>query len=151
MPRAVVLEVCMGVQVIEQIVIPGADILVSVPCYKDAPMVARCLASLQEPGGQLLLVDNGAESDVKGVLADKGVLIQNPVNQYVNPAWNQAMEWFLDRPGTYDLLVLANSDLLLDAGWADKLRAHRRAHRQEQLLFGDVGSQQSSQGAFFAM
>jgi hypothetical protein len=61
------------------------------------------------------------------------------------------MEWFLARPGRYDLLVIANSDLVLDAGWADKLRAHRAVSRQEQIVFGKVDPQHSSRGAFFAM
>lgn len=135
----------------EQVIVPEADILVGVPCYKDGLMVARCLLSLQEPRVQLIIVDNGSSLDVKTAIARKGIVIQNAVNRYVNPAWNQMMAWFLACPGRYDLLVLANSDLVLDAGWSDKLRARRAASEGEQILFGKVGSQQSSRGAFFAM
>lgn len=135
----------------EQVVVPEADILVGVPCYKDGPMVERCLVSLQEPRVQLLIVDNGSAADVKTAIAGRGAVIQNAVNRYVNPAWNQMMEWFLARLERYDLLVIANSDLVLDAGWASKLRAYRAAHRQEQIIFGTVGPQHSSRGAFFAL
>jgi len=114
-------------------------------------MVDRCLRSLQEPRVQILIVDNGASPDVKRSIVDKGILIRNDVNRYVNPAWNQMMEWFLARSDRYDLLVLANSDLVLDPGWAKKLRAHRAAHRQEQIIFGKVGPELTSMGAFFAM
>ena len=134
----------------EHVVAADADILVGVPCYKDGLMVDRCLRSLLEPRIQLLIVDNGSTPDVKQVLVDKGVVIRNEVNRYVNPAWNQMMEWFL-RLDRYDLLVLANSDLVMTAGWASKLRAHRTANRQDQIIFGKVDSGQSSMGAFFAM
>ena len=135
----------------EQLVVPDADILVGVPCYKDGAMVARCLASLREPGVQLLIVDNGSGPDVKSAIDGQGIVIRNEVNRYVNPAWNQMMEWFLARPGRYDLLVIANSDLVLDPGWAGKLRAHRAADKREQIIFGRVGPEHSSMGAFFAM
>lgn len=135
----------------EQVTVPEADILVGVPCYKEGLMVERCLLSLQEPRVQLLIVDNGSEPDVKTAIAGKGAVIRNAVNRYVNPAWNQMMEWFLARPGCYDLLVIANSDLILDAGWADKLRTYRAECRQEQIIFGKVDPRHSSRGAFFAM
>lgn len=134
-----------------QVLVAGADILVGVPCYKDGPMVDRCLSSLREPGVQLLVVDNGSGPDVKEAVAGKGIVIRNEVNRYVNPAWNQVMEFFLEREGEYDLLVLANSDLVLDVGWADKLRAHRAADRREQVTFGKVEPEQLSLGAFFAV
>lgn len=137
--------------VVEEVLVAEADILVGVPCYKDGLMVERCLSSLQAPGVQLLIVDNGSALDVKTAIAGKGVVIQNAVNRYVNPAWNQMMAWFLARPGRYDLLIIANSDLVLDAGWAARLRAYRAVNRQEQIIFGKVGPQHSSMGAFFAM
>jgi len=114
-------------------------------------MVERCLVSLREPGVQLIIVDNGSALEVKTAVAGKGIVIQNDVNRYVNPAWNQLMEWFLGRPGRYDLLVIANSDLVLDPGWAAKLRARRAGAQGEQIIFGKVGPQQISGGAFFAM
>lgn len=135
----------------EELVVADADILVGVPCYKDGPMVDRCLRSLQEPTTQLLIVDNGAGSDVKQAIVGRGIVVRNDVNLYVNPAWNQIMRFFLDRPDQYDLLVIANSDLVLDAAWAEKLRAHRAADRREQIVFGKVSPQHSSMGAFFAM
>lgn len=133
-----------------QVVEADADILVGVPCYKDGAMVDRCLQSLREPKVQLLAVDNGSASDVKKAIEGKGLVIRNNVNRYVNPAWNQMMQFFLKNPGKYDLLVIANSDLVMTPGWSAKLRAHRAAHPQEQIIFGTIGGQRSM-GAFFAM
>ena len=139
-------------QVEAQVVVADADILVGVPCYKDGPMVDRCLRSLQESRVQLLIVDNGAASDVKHAITGKGIVIRNDVNRYVNPAWNQMMRFFLDQPNRYDFLIIANSDLVLDAGWAEKLRAHRQVHKQEQFVFGiDAPRRRTSLGSFFAM
>lgn len=134
----------------EQSVEADADLLVGIPCYKDGPMVDRCLSSLREPGVQLLIVDNGSEADVKQAIDGRGIVIRNVVNRYVNPAWNQMMRYFLKGARQYDLLVLANSDLVLDPGWAVKLRAHRKRDKQEQLIFGKIGVERSM-GAFFAM
>lgn len=134
----------------DQVIISGADILVGVPCYKDGPMVERCLRSLDEPGVQLLVVDNGSDPDVQQVISGRGTVIRNGTNRYVNPAWNQMMEVFLQ--SDHDLLVLANSDLVLDPGWAAKLRAHRRIYRHDQTIFGiDAPRRRKSAGTFFAM
>lgn len=136
----------------EQIVVSGADILVGVPCYKDGPMVDRCLRSLMEPKVQLLIVDNGSPPDVKQAIEGCGIIIRNDVNRYVNPAWNQIMRFFLARPGRYDLLVIANSDLVLDPGWAADLRAYRQANHHDQIIYGiDAPRQRRSAGTFFAM
>ena len=142
----------MSVRVDEQRVVAGADILVGVPCYKDGSMVDQCLRSLEETGVQLLVVDNGSAPDVRRAISGRGIVLLNNANRYVNPAWNQLMQWFLGRPARYDLLVLANSDLRLVPGWSAKLRAHRQIHRHEQLIFGiDAQRRRKSAGTFFAM
>lgn len=132
-----------------QHVSPDADILVGVPCYRDGAMVSRCLDSLPAPGVQILIVDNGADPDVKSILDGRGIVIRNEVNRYVNPAWNQMMQWFINTEH-FELLVLANSDLVMTAGWADTLRDHRATRPHDQLVFGKIG-QSPSMGAFFAM
>jgi GT2 family glycosyltransferase len=139
-----------GMIIDEDLVERDADILVGVPCYKDGAMVDRCLRSLRDPAAQLLIVDNGSGPDVKAAIAGQGIVIRNEQNRYVNPAWNQVMEFFLARLDRYDLLVLANSDLVLDADWATKLRRHRAADPRDQLMFGKAADD-SSMGAFFAM
>jgi len=138
------------VKIDPQAISPDADILVGVPCYRDGAMVARCLDSLPARDVQLLIVDNGSDPDVKPVLEGRGVVLRNEVNQYVNPAWNQMMQWFLENR-RFDLLVLANSDLVLEAGWAEALRDFR-VLSQTQLIYGTIEhGQQPSMGAFFAM
>jgi glycosyltransferase involved in cell wall biosynthesis len=136
----------------EQLVIGDANILVGIPCYKDGLMVGHCLRSLIEPKVQLLIVDNGAPIDVKQAIEGRGIVIRNDVNRYVNPAWNQMMRYFLNRPGKYDMLVLANSDLVLDPGWSSTLRTHLANDPREQLIFGlDAPRHRTSAGSFFAM
>jgi hypothetical protein len=128
-----------------------ADILVGVPVYKDGPMVTRCLDSLVEAGVQLLVVDNGSTSAVKRAIKGRGIIICNAVNRYVNPAWNQMMEFF-QQARRYDLLAIANSDLILDPGWAQRLRDHCKRCPHEQIICGfDGPRQRSSLGSFFAM
>lgn len=69
----------------------------------------------------LLLIDNGADHATKAVLnhyhsRDNVHIISNPENIYVNPAWNQAMKYFICRK-QYDVLILMNSDLILQENW----------------------------------
>jgi len=139
-------------QVIEEVVVPDADILVGIPCYRDGEMVERCLRSLNEPRVQLLVVDNGSDADVKQAIREKGIILRNERNKYVNPAWNQMMRYWLERQSQYATLVIANSDLVLDPGWSLKLREHLAAATNEQIVFGfDAQRKRSSSGSFFAM
>lgn len=140
-----------GEAIVEHHRVVPSDILVGVPCYRDGAMVAACLDSLGERGVQLLIVDNGADADVKAVIDDRGVVIRNAVNRYVNPAWNQILEYFLASKA-YRLLVLANSDLVMAPGWAAQLRDHDR-RTGDQIFVGKVGEADDalSLGAFFAM
>jgi GT2 family glycosyltransferase len=69
----------------------------------------------------LLMIDNGSDAQTKAVLnhyhsLENVHIISNPENIYVNPAWNQAMEFFNERP-QYDYLILMNSDLILQKEW----------------------------------
>jgi len=41
--------------------------------------------------------------------------IVNEKNIYVNPAWNQALKWFLE--SDYDLMALLGSDVVMMADW----------------------------------
>jgi hypothetical protein len=136
--------------IIETILVPDADILVGVPCYKDGAMVARCLASLAEPGVQRLLIDNGGAADIQRAVAGQGIVIRNRCNRYVNPAWNQVLEVFLEHD-RYELLVLANSDLILDPGWPLKLREHRQRWGSDLIQGVDTQRRRPSGGTFFAL
>ena len=140
-------------EVREDVVVVDADVLVGVPVYRGGSMVARCLRSLRDPGVQLLIVDNGSDEDVRRVLPGHGVILRNRQNRYVNPAWNQVLRHFLG--GRWDLLVLANSDLVLSPGWSRALRAARDLDRRagrDRVLFGLDGPRaRSSMGSFFAL
>ena len=87
-------------------------ILSVVPVFADGGWTKRCLDRIQT---DLLVIDNGAHTDVIPVIKGYNVLV-NPKNIYVNPAWNQAMLYFLNC-GDWTHLCIINSDLVLMQNW----------------------------------
>lgn len=73
----------------------------------------------------LLIVDNGSEIDVKQAIKQiwyeypNVKVIHNQENVYVNKAWSQIIEYFLN--SQYDQLVIMNSDLIMSPGWSKYL------------------------------
>lgn len=105
-------------------------ILVAIPCLYGGWHTKLAIDSvIHEPGVEVLLIDNGAAQDVKDVIAlyPSAHLIRNPDNIYVNPAWNQAMEFFLE-DSRYTHIVLMNSDLVMGKTWASILRVRIEKH-----------------------
>lgn len=100
--------------------------LIGIPCLYGYAHTEDAIKSVVfHPDVHLLLIDNGAESDIKRLIKDYASLgnvtvIHNPENVYVNPAWNQIIKFFLD--GEFDLLGIMNSDLTMQFNWADSLR-----------------------------
>ena len=80
----------------------------------------------------VLVIDNGSGPDMIDMLSSfpvskykgKLVIIRNPENVYVNPAWNQILEYFLDRDDEYDELLIMNSDLVMCKDWYEVLKKH---------------------------
>ncbi len=95
------------------------DILVGMLTYKKATITQRAIASIGD-SVDLLVIDNGADRDVKAILPQTGV-IHNPENVGVNPGWNQLVEHFL--AGDWKWLVIASSDVTMANNWADVLRS----------------------------
>ncbi len=97
-------------------------ILLSIPCLYGAAHTKEAIQSVSNNTLDLLLIDNGADPDVKSVLNwyetnySNVKVIHNANNIYVNPAWNQALSYFLEHR-EYTHLVLMNSDLILDKDW----------------------------------
>lgn len=95
-----------------------SKILISVPCLYNADCCSQSIQSvLNRHGIDLLLMDNGSDQNVKNVLEkfkeyDNVKVIHEPINIYVNPAWDKFINYFLDHT-EYDHLVLMNSDLIL--------------------------------------
>lgn len=100
--------------------------LVSIPCLFGAEHTRMAIDSVVDSDyTDLLLIDNGAPNDVKAVLnhyhsRPNVNIISNPENIYVNPAWNQAMKFFVEHT-EYDYLILMNSDLIMDVNWSKSL------------------------------
>lgn len=101
-------------------------ILIGIPCLYGYDHTEDAIKSVVfHPDVSLLLIDNGAESDIKRLIKEYSSLgnvsvISNKENVYVNPAWNQIIDFFLK--GECDILCIMNSDLTMQFNWSDSLR-----------------------------
>lgn len=103
--------------------------LVGMPCLFGYEHTKEAIESVvHKQDVDVLLIDNGAEQKVKELLINNYSIKQNVTvlsnkeNIYVNPAWNQIMDFFL---GSYcDYLLIMNSDLTLQTNWKNALDAH---------------------------
>lgn len=101
-------------------------ILVAIPCLFDEKKTREAIYSvLNNKGTYLLLIDNGASMEVKKEIEQfknyPNVIVKhNKKNIYVNPAWNYAMEYFLEHK-EYTHLVIQNSDLVMCKEWRNIL------------------------------
>lgn len=100
-------------------------ILVVIPCLYGPGHTKEAIESvINKPGVDILLIDNGAEPSVKQVIDHYDLnyhyvhVIHNQENIYVNPAWHQGIEFFINSPD-YDYLVIMNSDLIMHQYWAE--------------------------------
>jgi hypothetical protein len=95
------------------------SILVGIPVIYCEDCVSECLAAIEPQVDEVLIIDNAATAGIKKIIAGKNV-IQNPQNVFVNPAWNQIMEYFLKT--SHDTLIILNSDLVLRENSIDIIR-----------------------------
>ena len=96
------------------------NILVGIPCLYGAHHTNLSIESVIDEV-DVLLINNGASQDVKQVIDNFNChKIHNEQNIFVNPAWNQIMELFL--AGSWDKLVIMNSDIIMEAGWSKYLK-----------------------------
>lgn len=90
--------------------------LVGIPCLYGAAHTKEAIDSAKL-GADVLCIDNGAEEGVRKVIEESGsFIIRNEKNIYVNPAWNQIMQYFIENR-EYDVLCVMNSDLILPVNW----------------------------------
>ena len=112
---------------------PPAELAVVIVNYNTGPYLERCLASLRARRGdvvtEVLVIDNASHdgSHTAAVAGHPEVrLIENPVNVYLSPAWNQGA-----RETAAPYLLFLNPDAEIFAGTlADYVRVaadHRRA------------------------
>ena len=85
-------------------------LLVGIPVIYDVACVKKCLAHVIGADG-ILIIDNNATPDIKRLIEPYNKII-NAKNVYVNPAWNQLMEYFLAHP-EFDTIIILNSDIYL--------------------------------------
>ena len=106
----------------------ATDLAVVIVNYDTGPYLARCLASLASHRGdvatEVLVIDNASHdgSHTAAVSAHPEVrLIENPVNVYLSPAWNQGA-----RETTAPYLLFLNPDAEIFSGTlADYVRVAR--------------------------
>lgn len=117
-------------------------ILLGIPCLYGGKMCDEAIASVvNKEYVSVLLIDNGAETDVKQVIEKYAQLpnvyvIRNSYNKIVNPAWNQIMEFFLDNIN-YSHLVIMNSDIVMQKDW-DKVLINRLAENSDEITVPKV-------------
>jgi len=113
------------------------EILITIPCLYGVEHTRECIESvIHKKNVSLHLVDNGAEIAVKELLNHykasytNVILIHNEVNIYVNPAWNQGIEYFL-REKEFDYLIILNSDMTMYENWDLVLRKRLEVYPDE--------------------
>lgn len=104
-------------------------VLVGIPVLYNGSVCLQAFKSIIEEA-DLLIVDNGAEQDVKEAINQMSSynngrirvgLIRNEKNEYVTAAWNALLGAFLDSNCPHDQLVIMNSDLIMNPGWSKYL------------------------------
>ena len=100
--------------------------LVGIPCLYGAGHTKEAIESVvNKPNVDVILIDNGAEEAVKEVInsyksRENVFVIEFDTNIYVNPAWNQILNFFLVNP-KYDYLCIINSDIIMQKQWKEVL------------------------------
>jgi GT2 family glycosyltransferase len=109
-------------------------ILVVIPCLYGAEHTREAIDSVVHQNNvDVLLIDNGAERSVKDLInsymnfPNPLTCISNRVNLYVNPAWQQGIDYFLSC-SEYDYLIIMNSDLIMRSDWSENLMARWEAY-----------------------
>lgn len=111
-------------------------ILVAIPCLTGAIHVKECIDSvIGKENVDVLICDNGATQEVKDVISSYGekiFVLRNEKNIYVNPAWNQFLNYFLSNK-QYSHLIIMNSDLIMQKDW-DKVLRNRWAINSDEII-----------------
>ncbi len=114
-------------------------ILVAIPCLTGAAHVKEAIDSvIGKENVDVLIFDNGAEADVKAVIASyedrPGILTGGcGENIYVNPAWNKFLDFFI-RHTNYSHLIIMNSDLIMQKDWDIVLKKRWEINPNEILV-----------------
>jgi hypothetical protein len=118
-------------------------ILLSIPCLYGAEHTDEAIRSVvSEKDVDLFLIDNGAEDGVKKVLNkyeehENVTVLRHPTNTFVNPAWQNAIDWFLSHP-EYSHLIIMNSDLIMQPNWS-KIIFNRLEQNPDEIIIPNIG------------
>jgi hypothetical protein len=146
-----------------------ARIMLGVPCFSEPrELLLRSIRSFLSPEVCVVAIDNGATPSSKAVLEEMSEsisVIHNPVNVYVNPAWNQLAAYFL--ASEHEILVIANSDLIVTSHWAASLLMRHDSTNNREYWVAKLSTEEETllprepsveatltnyvHGAFFAM
>lgn len=109
-------------------------LLVGIPMiYGPSHCKAAIDSVIGKPDVDLLLLDNGAEKEVSELIASYDCLkIIEPVNTFVNPAWNKMIATFIS--GGWDYLIIMNSDLVPFGAWDEICRNRWKVNPDEILI-----------------
>lgn len=91
--------------------------LIGIPVLYNSIVTKKAIDSvIKKENIDILIIDNGAEIDVKDVIysykESNLFIIKNETNMYVNYSWNQILEHFLKHL-EYDYICIMNSDIIM--------------------------------------
>jgi hypothetical protein len=93
--------------------------LVGIPVLFGVDHTREAIESCIHEQSDVLIVDNNAPEPVKNVIKEfdgKVIVKVNNQNEFVNPAWNYILQYFLSYK-EYTHVVLFNSDAILPPNW----------------------------------
>ena len=94
-------------------------ILSAVPVLYSYAWTKLCLSRI---AGEVLIIDNDSQENIKSLIEPYKRKIVNAKNIYVNPAWNQAMRYFMKTD--FDLLAIISSDVAMMKNWESFVGAY---------------------------
>jgi len=110
-------------------------VLVGLPAFRLHDLLRGCLNSLINTPATILVVDNGADANIKALLRDefagKISIIVNQENMHCNRAWNQILHCGLS--DGYDIIGLG-TDAALPPFWYETILARIAKYPNEVLV-----------------
>ena len=122
--------------------VTSKKMLVGIPVFRLGNVASYTLNSVIDTPADVLIVDNGADADVKRAITayPRAKVIVNEKNEYVNFAWNQIMKYGLDNG--YDIIALGTGTRL-HPGWYDPI-CHRADEFSKEIWMPACGEPQQN-------
>jgi GT2 family glycosyltransferase len=111
--------------------------LIGIPVLYNACVTKTAIDSvIDKENVDVLIIDNGADQDVKDLIYSYGhkiSIISNYENVYVNPAWNQILNYFLNNE-KYDYVCIMNSDIIMQPQFNIVMNEHHEVFPDDILI-----------------